>query len=107
MLHPPPKNYIISSAFSYNFKLALTQVKCAEVCKFPADKNLLILQMCNQLNSKYRWTTWSASSAGVVSAEIDMEATEETAPELLFHYLCRIHNIIDNAYSTLMKAIYA
>ena len=26
MLPPPPKNYKISSAFSYNFKLALTRI---------------------------------------------------------------------------------
>ncbi|NBK19816.1 hypothetical protein D7Y41_30755, partial [Anaerotruncus sp. 1XD22-93] len=25
--YPPPKNYKISSAFSYNFKLALTQIE--------------------------------------------------------------------------------
>lgn len=83
------------------------QVKCVNVCKFPEEKNLLILQMCNQLNYKYRWTTWSVSPSGMVGAQIDMEATEETATELLFRYLCRLNNIIDEAYPTLMKAIYA
>ncbi len=33
MLPPPPKNYKISSAFSYNFKLALTPASIVELAK--------------------------------------------------------------------------
>ena len=39
MLHPPPKNYIISSAFSYNFKLALTK-------HFSEERNKELVTFC-------------------------------------------------------------
>lgn len=83
------------------------QIKCFQVCKFPEAKNLLMLQMMNSLNCKYRWTTFSATSAGIVCVAINVEATEDTAAEMLMSALYRLNVIIDQAYPILMKALYA
>lgn len=86
---------------------ASAEIKCFNVCKFPETKNLLMLQVVNSLNCKYRWTTFSATPAGAVCAAISVEATEDTAVEILFGALGRINAIIDEAYPILMKALYA
>lgn len=82
------------------------QIRCY-ICKFPPDKNLLALQAVNQLNLKYRWIKFFVESAGVVGVTADIKATEDTASEILFHILCRMNGIIDDAYPILMKAIYS
>lgn len=83
------------------------QIKCFQVCKFPEDKNLLMLQMMNNLNYKYRWVTFSATSTGIVCVEINVEATEDTAAEMLMNAMYRLNVIVDKAYPLLMKALYA
>ena len=82
------------------------QIHC-HICKFPTTKNLLALQMVNQLNLKYRWTKFSATSSGVVRVTVDVMAAEDAAADVLFHNLCRMNAIIDEAYPILMKAIYS
>lgn len=82
------------------------QIKCC-ICKFAEDKNLLMLQVVNQLNIQYRWTTFSALPSGIVDVSIDIEATEDTASEVLFSGLCRMHTIVDKVYPILMKAVYS
>lgn len=82
------------------------QIRCY-ICKFPPDKNLQALQVVNQLNIKYRWTKFFVESSRAVGATADIKATEDTAAEILFHILCRMNGIIDDAYSILMKAIYS
>ena len=52
---PPPKNYKISSAFSYNFKLALTVVARPEI-----DTGALIERLRNDLPAGCKLTAiWS------------------------------------------------
>lgn len=82
------------------------QIRCY-ICKFPPDKNQQSLQAVNQLNLKYRWTKFFVEPAGVVGVTADIKATEYTAAEILFHILCRVNGIIDDAYPILMKAVYA
>lgn len=85
---------------------ASAQIMC-HVCKFSSDKNLPIRQVVNQLNIKYRWTKFSASSSGIVGVTVDVEATENTASDVIFHNLCRMNTIVDKAYPVLMKVIYS
>ena len=82
------------------------QIRCY-ICKFPPNKNLLALQVVNQLDIKYRWTKFFVESSGAVGATADMKATEDAAAEILFHLLCRMNGIIDDAYPILMKTIYS
>lgn len=82
------------------------QIKCC-ICKFTEDKNLLMLQVVNQLNNQFRWTTFSALPSGIVNASLDVETTENSGSEIFLHSLYRIHTIVDKAYPVLMKAIYA
>ena len=82
------------------------QIRCY-ICKFPPDKKLLALQVVNQLDLKYRWVKFFVESSGAVGATADVKATEDTAAEILFHILCRMNGIIDDAYPILMKAVYA
>lgn len=82
------------------------QIRCY-ICKFPPDKNLSALQIVNQLNRRYRWIKFFVESSGAVGATADIKATEDTAAEILFHILCRMNGIIDDAYPTLMRVIYS
>lgn len=82
------------------------QLKCLNVCKFTEEKNLVILQTVNKLNIDYRLVKFAARPEGMVTASIDVTATEDTAADILFYALGAIHTILDDAYPILMKALY-
>lgn len=82
------------------------QIKCFEICKFPEDKNLIMLQTVNKLNCDYRWVTFTAIPDGKVSASIDIDTKETTTANDVISTLSRINSIMDIAYPVIMKALY-
>lgn len=76
MLPPPPKNYKISSAFSYNFKLALTldcsfehptTIVLKNIEKLPPEMNEaveIMLELFNDLQRENEEVTIQIKSSG-------------------------------------------
>lgn len=81
-------------------------IRCFEICKFPENKNLIMLQTVNSLNYTYRWVTFCVSPEGAVWAEMSVAFTDESAQEILMRSMVRVFNLIDVAYPVLMKALY-
>lgn len=82
------------------------QIKCLEICKFPEDKNLIMLQTANKLNCDYRWVKFTAEPSGKLGASIDFEIDDKTSSKDAVAVISKINSIIDLAYPIIMKALY-
>ncbi|MBQ7876522.1 MAG: YbjN domain-containing protein [Clostridia bacterium] len=87
-------------------KLATATIRAFQLCKFPEEKNLLLLQTVNNLNYKYRWVTFSATEEGQIVAGMDVDCEGENVAARLFRMLERFLSVVDAAYPNVMKVLY-
>ena len=77
-----------------------------DIAKFKDDKWVDGLTVCNTLNRKYRWVKFCLSDEGSLSAEDDALLDETSCGEECLQLVQRMVNIVDEAYPTVMKAIW-
>ena len=77
-----------------------------DIAKFKDDKWVDGLTVCNTLNRKYRWAKFCLSEEGSLSAEDDAVLDEASCGEECMQLVQRMVNIVDEAYPTVMKAIW-
>lgn len=84
----------------------LAQLVCWEIANFK-NKEEKGLQVCNELNSRFRWVKFYLDDEMDVRAEMDLKFTDESCGEICVASLLRMISVIDNAYPTIGKALWA
>lgn len=77
------------------------------ICKLPEEKRADMLETVNRIHNGYRWVTFSITPEGILNAGTDISFTKETAAELIFAGVNRIGGIVDSAYPSIMKELFA
>lgn len=62
--------------------------------------------VCNDLNKEYRWAKFTVDEDGDISAEADSELDPNTGGETCLKVIAKLAKISDEAYPTLMRALY-
>ncbi len=76
--------------------------------KIPADKRELVYKLCNQCNDNYRWVkfVWNEEQE-CMTVLADAVIEPESCAEECFEIIMRMCGIVQEAYPTFMKAIWA
>lgn len=76
--------------------------------KIPQDKVEMIYKVCNDCNNQYRWVkfVWDEKYNNIV-CNADAELQLDSCAEECFEIVMRMAGIIDKAYPTFMKAMWA
>ena len=82
-------------------------IKVFEICKPDEEKLMNMYVAINELNNSYRWIKLYLDDDNEVTASGDAIINEDTAGEECFEILIRYLSILDEAYPTLMKAMWA
>lgn len=82
-------------------------IKVFEICKPDEEKLMNMYVAINELNNSYRWIKLYLDDDNEVTASGDAIINEDTAGEECFEILVRYLSILDEAYPTLMKAMWA
>ncbi len=65
------------------------------------------LQVCNELNARFRWVKFYLDDELDVRAEMDLRFTDESCGELCVEHTLGMISMIDSAYPTIGKALWA
>lgn len=83
-------------------------MQCTDYVKVPLSKAGEILDMCNKMNSEYRWAKFVFNEDnGSVEVKTDMIVGLENVGEDCLELLTRLLDIIDEAYANFMHVIWA
>ena len=74
----------------------------------PAEKRQNILEVCNTLNERYRFTKFCLNSEGNVSVEYDLPIStgDDCVGEMCFEVFIRLIQILNQGYSMIASALY-
>ncbi|MCD8085328.1 MAG: YbjN domain-containing protein [Clostridiales bacterium] len=92
-------------AFEDNCKYAA--LRCFRIARAPEARLGQVLLTCNDLNKYYKWVKFYLDDDDTVTGEIDAILDAATCGAVCFELMIRMTKIVDDAYSKLMKAIYA
>lgn len=84
----------------------LVQLACWEIVKFPEDKVEQAYKVCNDLNAEYRWVKFSIDSDRDIRCSIDAYIDADSVGVHCANMVRRMIHIIDDAYPTIMKAMW-
>lgn len=76
------------------------------IASVPPEKRSIMLEICNKLNCEYRWIRFYIDKDNDVSADIDAIITSSTIGSVCIELMFRMLNIIDEAYPTIMTALW-
>ena len=65
------------------------------------------INVCNELNRKFRWVKFYIGSDGDVNAQIDAYIDEESCGFICKSLVSRTVNIVNEGYPTFMKALWS
>ena len=85
----------------------MAALKCWDIAIFPEDKRLSGILTCNELNVHYRWATFAINQKNEVEVSIDTYVDDVTCGAECSVLVRRLVNIVDEAYPTIMKSIWA
>lgn len=74
--------------------------------KVKDEKFANILLACNQLNDQFRWVKFYIDSDQDITAALDAVVDEQTVGEECFQLVIRMVSICDDAYPTIMQAMW-
>jgi len=77
------------------------------VVKVPENKSENLMRVCNELNKKYRYVKFFVDSDRDVNVAYDITRNNGELGETVLEIMARFHNIINEAYPVLMRAIWA
>lgn len=76
--------------------------------KVPKDKEIAILKACNECNNSYRWVKFVLQEDdSIVSCKCDAVIQLDSCADEIFELVMRMASIVDEAYPTFMKAMWA
>ena len=82
-------------------------VRVFDLCKFKADKHADVVEACNQCNNTYRYVRFTADDDNTVTAAFDVPLETENIGKVCVEMLIRCMRIVDEAYPSIMRAIYS
>lgn len=85
----------------------LVTFKCWNIANFKEDKRAAGIIACNELNNQYRWVTFYLDKDGDIQAQIDAYIDSDTCGDICSKLVRRVVNIVDEAYPTFMKVLWA
>lgn len=85
----------------------LVCLKCWEIVRFDGEKMAKGINVCNELNRKFRWVKFYIDSDGDVNAQIDAYIDEESCGSTCKSLVSRMVNIVDEGYPAFMKALWS
>ena len=76
--------------------------------KIPKGKEELVYKICNMCNDDYRWVkfVWEENN-NILSCRCDAMIQLDTCAEEIFGIIARMASIVDDAYPSLMKILWA
>lgn len=88
-----------------NSDVSISATGFAEV---PSDKVDKIINVCNDLNSHFRWVKFVYDKENeVLTAQDDALVQLDSVAEEVFELVMRMISIVDEAYPTIMRALWA
>ncbi|MBR5774415.1 MAG: YbjN domain-containing protein [Clostridia bacterium] len=84
----------------------IVQLQCWEIINFKGKIGRAV-EACNTLNNEYRWIKFRVDNDADIVASIDAYIDAETGGPECLNLVRRIVNIVDDAYPTLAKALWA
>lgn len=84
----------------------IVSFKCWEVANFK-EKEARALIACNELNKKYRWARFYLNDNAEIVVDCDAQIDESTGGEECARIVSRLVGIIDEAYPTFARALWA
>ena len=80
---------------------------CGGFCKAPENKLSALLMACNAANKQYRWIKFYIGDNQDIMAEDDAILDMANVGEECIELVARMVRVVDEAYPSFMKAIYA
>ena len=76
--------------------------------KIPDDKTDVVLSVCNECNKNFRWVKFVYNEEdNRVTCQCDAVVQEDSVAEECYEIVMRLAGIVDEAYPSFMKAIWA
>lgn len=75
--------------------------------KVPEDKRMKLIEVCNDLNCRFKWVTFFVDKDQDLMLQVDAKLYVETAADEAIELMVRMIKIGDDAKNEIMKAIYA
>ncbi len=85
----------------------IVQMKCWDIASFKDEKFDNGVAVCNELNKQFRWVCFYLDDDCDVVAMLDAYVDEENCGNICTNLVHRMVSIIDEAYPTLMKALWS
>lgn len=79
------------------------------IFKTPEDRRCRIVETCNYLNHKIRYTKFCVDNEGNINVEYDLpvHSPDEGLGEMAFEIFIRMMQILDSEYNIFMQALYS
>jgi len=84
----------------------LVQLKCWNIAGFKG-KEALAMEICNQLNARFRWVKFYVDKDSDVIADLDAMIDIDSCGEEVLAMVRRMVSILDDAYPSIAKARWA
>lgn len=85
----------------------MVQLYAWDIGNFGGDKTAKGVEVCNELNAKYRWVKFYLDKDKDVCVSTDSYICEDNAAYVCLSLVRRMVSIADEAYPTFMKALWA
>lgn len=82
------------------------QIVTSPIANVPAERTAQLLLTLNDCNCKYRWVKFYLDGDNDVIADADTLFNEFDVGPVVMEMVMRVASIIDEAYATIMKAIW-
>ena len=82
-------------------------IRTFEYCSFPAEKKAAMYEVCSKLNNEFRWIKFYVDERdNTITLADDAIVQLDTCGEEIWEIMVRLSDIADDAYPTIMKAIW-
>ena len=97
----------ITVAFVFGDDCKDVQMAAFSIVNVPEEKRPEVYRVCSENNMHYRWVKFYLDSDGDLTADADAIIRPSDGPEICFEMLLHIISIVDKAYPSFMKAMWA
>lgn len=97
----------ITVTFIFDEDCKSVDIKVWSICKVTADKLPTAYAACNGINDRFRWVKFYVDKDNEVAASADAVIQLVSCHTECYELLNRTVNIVDEAYPSLMKALWA
>jgi len=97
----------ITVAFVFGDDCKDVQMAAFSIVNVPEEKRPEMYRVCSENNKAYRWVKFYLDKDSDLTAECDAVIRPETCGEECFELLLHMISIVDKAYPSFMKALWA